>query len=433
MTQATGQSRLRRTLQFAAVTCVFANLIACGSSSDQSSANVTETGGGRGTAGSSAVDSMPNVLPIRVNGGPSAAATLFVNSLYADVTVCIPGTSNCQTIADVLVDTGSSGLRLLASEVTLTLPSVNDSTGNRLGECIVFADTSYLWGSIAKADVQLASEKAFSVPIQIVEPAGFPHVPSACGATGPADSTVDVLGAHGILGVGLFRQDCGAACAANNGPNGTPDVYFGCPNASATSSCTAVAVPIGNQVQNPVSLMSEDNNGVLLSLPAISDQGAPTVSGSLVFGIGTRSNNALGSATVYSADDYGHIATTFNGVTYTGINGSYIDSGTNMLVVPAPSTTTLPVCSDASPFYCPQATQSYTATNLGHNGTRGQVTFNVANADALVGTNNTAFNDLAGESGNTLAWGLPFFFGRNIFVAIERANTPAQAGPYWAY
>lgn len=407
---------------------MFSNLFACGASSDQSTNNATESGGAQGTAGA-----MPNVIPIRIDSGPSVSSAVFVNSLYADVTICVPGTSTCQTIVNVLVNTGSTGLRLLASEVTLTLPPINDSTGNRLGECIVFSDTSYLWGSIARADIQLASEKALSVPIQIVEPAGFPPVPSACGATGPSVSTVNALGARGILGVGLFLQDCGPACAQVSGINGNPDIYFGCPNASATSSCAAVAVPVENQVQNPVSLMSEDNNGVLVSLPAIPAQGAPTVSGSLVFGIDTRGNNALGSAAVYSPDNYGHISTTFNGVTYTGINGTYIDSGTNMLVVPAPSATALPVCSDAASFYCPAATQSYTATNLGHNGTSGQVAFNVANADALFSTNNTAFDDLAGESGNTLAWGLPFFFGRNVFVALEGASTPVQTGPYWAY
>jgi len=33
----------------------------------------------------------------------------YLNGLFATVTVCVPGTSNCQNIDHVLVDTGSAG------------------------------------------------------------------------------------------------------------------------------------------------------------------------------------------------------------------------------------------------------------------------------------------------------------------------------------
>jgi hypothetical protein len=42
--------------------------------------------------------------------------------VFTSVTICVPGQSSCQTIGGVLVDTGSSGLRLLGSAVSLTLP-----------------------------------------------------------------------------------------------------------------------------------------------------------------------------------------------------------------------------------------------------------------------------------------------------------------------
>ncbi len=52
-----------------------------------------------------------NVQPITVNAGP---ANNYANGLFTSVTICVPGsTSNCQTIDGVLVDTGSSGLRVL--------------------------------------------------------------------------------------------------------------------------------------------------------------------------------------------------------------------------------------------------------------------------------------------------------------------------------
>ena len=56
------------------------------------------------------------------------------------------------------------------------------------------------------------------------------------------------------------------------------------------------------------------------------------VPGSLIFGIGTQSNNGLGSATVYdvpsSGTNAGDFTTIFNGTSYPA---SFIDSGSNGL------------------------------------------------------------------------------------------------------
>ena len=41
--------------------------------------------------------------PIAVNGGPLGN---YTNGAFVSVNVCVPGTSTCQTIDDVLVDTG---------------------------------------------------------------------------------------------------------------------------------------------------------------------------------------------------------------------------------------------------------------------------------------------------------------------------------------
>ena len=40
------------------------------------------------------------------------------------------------------------------------------------------------------------------------------------------------------------------------------------------------------------------------------------MTGSLIFGIGTQSNNGLGSAKIFTLDDTANFATTFNGQTY---------------------------------------------------------------------------------------------------------------------
>src|SRR5512138_1160758 len=96
----------------------------------------------------------PNVLPVVVNAGPTNNA---LNQLFATVTICVPGTSTCQTIGGVLVDTGSVGLRLLSSAVTLPLPQQTGANGAPVVECLPFVD-GFTWGPVQSADVKIAGE-----------------------------------------------------------------------------------------------------------------------------------------------------------------------------------------------------------------------------------------------------------------------------------
>jgi hypothetical protein len=176
-----------------------------------------------------------------------------------------------------------------------------------------------------------------------------------------------------------------------------------------------------------------DNNGVLLQLPAIPDTGAGAAVGALVFGIGTQSNNVLGSATVLGLDPSGNLTTAFAGQSYPQ---SFVDSGSNGYFFPATGTN-LAVCPDAADFYCPSQPQSFTATitGAGQSGVPAQsksAAFRIANADALSAVD-FAFDDLGGPNPGGFDWGLPFFFGRNVYTAIESQTTPAGVGPYFAY
>jgi hypothetical protein len=381
----------------------------CGGSSSSSHPNTITTTGS-------------NVQPITVNSGPTGN---YANGAFTTVTVCVPGTSTCQTIDGVLVDTGSSGLRILASALTVPLPQQTASGGNPVAECLPFV-SGYTWGPVQSADIKLSGETASATPIQVMSDSDFP-VPTACSNFGSSKNTLSALGANGLLGVGIFAQDCGSACVST-GP-GNPGLYYECPN----TGCAVVGEALSEQVQNPVVLFASDNNGVILQLPAVSAPQA-TVNGSLVFGIGTQSNNALTGATVYAVDANGNFITSFNNQSY---NQSFLDSGSNGLYFLTASISGIPVCSDAPFFYCPSATQNLTATNAGATGAAsGRVSFSVANADTLFNTNPTAtaFADLAGPNSlNGFDWGLPFFFGRNVFTAIEGKTTPSGTGPYWAY
>ena len=82
----------------------------------------TGCGGGGGSSnngGGGGGGSVANSVPIVVNSGPTAQA---VDTAFVSVTVCVPGTSTCQTIPNIAVDTGSMGLRVLKSALTLSLP-----------------------------------------------------------------------------------------------------------------------------------------------------------------------------------------------------------------------------------------------------------------------------------------------------------------------
>jgi hypothetical protein len=159
------------------------------------------------------------------------------------------------------------------------------------------------------------------------------------------------------------------------------------------------------------------------------------VSGTLTFGIATQADNALGSAVILTPDDNGNINATYQNNAYP----AFIDSGSNALFFLTSATTGLPACSFEIGFYCPSSSQTLTATNSGTNGASSTFSFSVESADVLLNSSNDAFSDIAGPEatgtslGNYFDWGLPFFFGRNIFVAIEGQNAGGTGGPYWAY
>ncbi|MGH9394923.1 MAG: DUF3443 family protein, partial [Terriglobales bacterium] len=354
-----------------------------------------------GGGGNNTPPPINNTLPVVTNLGVNND---FANGLFASVTVCVPGTSTCQTINNVLVDTGSFGLRLLASQVNLPLPPSQDAKNNPLGECVQFA-SSFNWGPVVSADIQLAGEKAAAVPMQILGEPGFPAPPAACASSGLTENdTQATLGANGVLGLGVFRFDCGPGCSP---PSSTiPPVYFGCPS----TGCSPVLVAQSEQVQNPAALFPQDNNGLIVRMPGVAAQGAPSVNGSVIFGIGTETNNAMAGATVLEADGFGNFSTQFLGTTYTG---SILDTGSNANFFLDSATVKMPDCTVNTGFYCPSSIVSFSATNIGASNTASAAaSWQVANADNLFTTSNAAFPDLGGPNPNAFDFGLPFFFGR---------------------
>lgn len=361
----------------------------------------------------SIVGNESNIMKVTVGCG-------YINEPCVSVTICEPGTSNCQTINNILLDTGSYGLRVFGSLVSVNLPQKTLNGGN-LAQCVGFADGSSSWGPVKNADVILGGLRSKTIPIQIVD-AAYPSIPADC--TDP-DTSPAAVGFNGILGVGAFVEDCGAGCAtrADNG------VYYQC----NSGTCIGAAVSIPQQIQNPVAHLPSDNNGVVLQFPTVPSAGSATASGYMALGIGTRSNNTPKSANVFPGDGNGYIRTVFNGNTYP----SFIDSGSNGLFFPATSSLlACPASSNVVGFFCPTTPLTLTATQTSKNGSpRVLVSFEIMSAAiaAAPGNPNFMFNNIGGDFPNVFDWGMPFYFGRTVFHGIEGRGSVLGTGPLVAW
>lgn len=387
-----------------------------------------------GGAGGSQAAGEPNMLDLIVDPGPmdnTCTPIGYTNGLFATVTICVPGTTTCQIVDHMLVDTGSMGVRVLEEVLTLPLPNANAASGEALAECLPFLDGS-AWGPLKTADVRMGSESAAGLTVHLIGENTF-AMPSSC--TGTAITDFTTLAANGILGVGIYRQDCGAACALSAKSPSNPGAYYACSGAV----CQVASVPVAQQVWNPVVALPVDNNGVIIQLPSVGPAGAPSVPGQLLFGIGTQANNVLGSATVIGIDRFGFFTTAFpvGGTSYSSI----LDSGSNAIFFLDAATSNLKQCTGGlSSFYCPAATTNLSTTVTAANGAAVPVDFSVANISRQ---SNSAFalSNLAGPmlgypSDPTIPafdWGLSFFFGRSVYTAIEGQPTDAGAGPYFAF
>ena len=413
------------------VGCIICLLLtACGGGgSGTSSGNNSGGGSSGGTGGGgNTTRSGSNVVPITVD----SSVFNVPNEPFIAVTICSPtNPSICMTVDHILVDTGSVGLRIFNQPAnssttlssTLNLPPATAS-GNPIGECLQFVQGN-TWGPLKLGNIKIGGETASNVALQIINDANFIAAPSACTSSGTLMNTPTDFGANGVLGIGTSLQDCGSTCTQPGS-----GIYFICIQNSNT--CTDTGMLLASQIQNPVSTFGTDNNGVIVSFNAVSSIGDVSATGTLTFGIDTQTNNASKNLNTLIVDSYyGTFTTTFEGQTY---QDSYIDSGSNGLFFNSPNSITQ--CpGNSNGFYCPNSNLNLTAQLSGLTGSTPAVSvaFNVGNGNNLTGY---ALNNLAGTAtdvpglGKTFDWGLPFFFGRDVYFVIEGAHTTKQAGPY---
>jgi hypothetical protein len=453
---------------------VVLGLAACGGGGGDST-TTTITGSGVNSLGQSpavsthAVQTDNNLL-VSVSDGPRGFQLApNANILYATVTVCSPiNPTQCVSIDHVQVDTGSVGLRVLASAVKgLNLPPVEISSAPNpvlnAWECFPFV-IGGLWGANAKAVIQLGRQQTGVVAVQLIEDNPSAALQANANCQTAADnmilSSAGALGSNGILGIGSTNLDCGSVCLTGSyAANATFVQYYGCPtSATSTAACSSTAPVAANlQVSNPVSAFTNSayRGGVVLVMPAVTDPGAATASGELIFGVDTVSGGAslsnnmvpagikkvLLGVDVNNMPAYLNITTQLRpGASVQTFASSYLDTGTNGLFFLDSSAAPITRCV-GSTWYCPKSTLTLDAVLSDGGGTLQNavaVQFQVGNAEALFSTSNTAFSDAAGappvgpNGSAAFAWGMPFFYGRRVYMSIWDI-TGAVVAPWYAW
>lgn len=438
-----------------------------GSSSGSGGGSSGGSGGGSGGGGPPPT-TVANYVPVTIDQGPASLATgpggyISSNVAYVSITLCAPGsTTNCQTIDHVMVDTGSVGLRLLGSVLSSSLlsalPLETDASSNPVGECYQYID-GYVFGSVRQADLTIGGEKVANMPFHVIADNSdnrFSTAPTSCSAGGGTnENTVQLFGANGIIGIGVTATDCGSLCTSGTSAalsQGNP-IYYDCPSSGCGAAITRAASASApfQQVINPVAAMSVDNNGTVLVLPSEPSEpstGAATATGTLYFGIGTQTNNGLGSAQVYTATNSssslgpGYITVTYNG---NPLPYSFLDSGSSAYFFEDSTITPCPSSSNFKGWYCPASPLNLTTTITGVNGAATSGAFTLYNAQTQFTSNDAVIPGVGGNPSvfypnidpsffaQSFDYGLPFFYGRSVYTAIEGRNAGGVVGPYFAF
>ncbi len=490
-----------RALTLAALSALLLN--ACGGGTTTTTTTTLNNNGGGTTvpstnAGSATVCPASTIQNTVARNGNGQASTIYMdlcpitttstsgtqqlrtsaNIPYVSVYLCAPGsTTNCAWIDHIEVDTGSEGLRVLASAIpTNVLNGMTSQTASsfapaappgNIGECYAFV-SSFFWGGVRSADVTLGGTvappgnpgstglTAHNLHLQVLNDPLLNIGPPQgnCGIQGQSSTnlvnTANDIRANGILGVGLFADDChtplpvGSSGSCN--PNGSPAGYYSCAN----NVCTPVGpgasggpINVGASVANPASAVGK--SGVSITLNSAATSNSTSVAGVLNYGFTTAPSNIQVADPVNA-----YITSTVNGVNYPVANagGSYVDSGSNAIYfsnqvtgtsLPDQNIGNLASCTtSANPFACISGASTLTLpTSMGSylaaSGTftispspivnDAQSLFNASNGPAYEGL---AIVDAAYTAPGTFAWGLPFFYSRTVYFGIYdgTANTP---------
>lgn len=353
------------------------------------------------------VEPAENVLPITVGA---------TNKFLVSLTVCIPGSDVCQKVDKIMVDTGSVGLRIHTSVLPVLqgqLPA-QQQIGGLIAQCATFGNF-YTWGSIRTADVSFGGRKAIAVPFQEYDDPALPIVSATnCGAQigGLQNADPVVVQFNGILGIRGMRVDPQTS-------------FFVCQNSDI--SCQGTVLTNSQKLPNPLLNLSQENNGYQIVMSGIPDGGSAQVTGALILGINTQSNNISpqtsgSSPQMLALDDMQRFALYAAGVSY----GALMDSGTSVNTLP---TTDAQTCGASAPqAYCPSSVvmQTIQLAAASKPDCIFETNLSIGNWLTLLATGFPAINNIASRTPSTVKsagvqaiLGAPFFYGRRISFSID--------------
>ncbi len=369
-----------------------------------------------------------NVTSIIVDSGYNESGS---NIPYVTVTICKPGTLQCQVLDHVILDTGSTGFKIDQSQLTLNDLPIITYSDLPLYECALYG-AGYLFGSLAYADIKLSGETAINIPIEIINDGSQDGVPTSC-SNGVSFVDLSALGAKAIIGINVISN-----------PNNTyfPLVYTSSNQESYSLIADPNTIPVKLNV-NPIAAFIADNNGAILQLPFVDNTSNTPIDGTLTFGLNTQADNIV-SESIYK------LLGSPNQIDYIGafiadsgelVTQAIFDSGTPVLAFYSTVINQCPESGDMAGYYCPDnGVQLWTSILTNYSSGV------VVPINELI--ESYAFSEkfsvvpflgyMMDASENLTIYGLPAFFGRSIYLGFEgnstdRVNTPLGMAPAWGF
>ena len=260
-----------------------------------------------------------NTIPVSYTGMPGYHEW---NRPVVSITVC-NASGACSVVNNIILDTGSYGLRLDAGAMPAGFPTLpaTTSAGSSIASCTNFV-SGYTFGGVYTATVKIGGETASNINIQMYDDPNAPATPpTSCTSPSPYNKgNVASMGANGILGIGPEMFDSSSS-------------YYTM-SCAATLACQPISpAPTSIELPNPVSAFSADYNGFILT-PQGNGLAASSTS-TLTFGINTQADNQLIGYTMINADQVNefNVSVTDPGGTVNTSSTSYFDTGTGSNVV----------------------------------------------------------------------------------------------------